>query len=340
MIKKLLVAIAFCLTGSLWLQGQDLHYSQFMSSPVYLNPATTGVFKGTFRLSLNGKNQWESITKPYQNISLAFDMAPLQRRFRRDAIGLGVVIHADIAGDSKFTTTTPALTASYIRVLDRRGRHTVSAGLQGGWVFRSINYDALSFSNQFNGSTYDPTLPDNEVFQLDNYNYFDLGAGAHWHYQMNREKSVYAGVGGFHFLHPKQSFMGDAQIKLDAKWNIYAGGQFNVSPVFDVLPQVLIMKQGPYSELLMGGQLKYIQNRYSKSEYTSVNVGLFYRNQDAMVFMTGFDYRQFVFGFSYDLNVSSLKPASNLRGGIEFSLVYVYNKYKQKRRKEIPCPIF
>lgn len=340
MSKKGLLICILWLTGGTLLHGQDLHYSQFMSSPVYLNPAATGVFKGTLRLALNGKNQWQSVTKPYQTLSLAVDMCPVQRRYRRDAFGMGLVLHTDVAGDSKFSTTTPALTFSYIRQMDRQSRHTLSLGLHTGWVFRSVNYSALTYGNQYNGFYYDPDLPDEEQYSLSNYSYFDIGAGAQWHFQFTRERNAYAGLAVYHFLHPHQSFMDNREIRLDMKWNAYAGAQIDVGPAVDVLPQFLFMKQGQYREFMLGAIAKYIQNRYSKTLYTAFNAGLFYRNSDAMVFMAGVDYRHFTLGISYDMNISKLKPASYYRGGLEFSLVYIYNNSKQKRRKEIPCPIF
>ena len=340
MIKKILSGIAFCLlTGSLC-TAQDLHYSQFMSSPVLLNPASTGLFNGILRVALNGKNQWQSVSKSYQSLSLAADFSPVKRRFRRDAFGLGLVVNADIAGDSKFSTTSPALTFSYIKSLNRNGSHLLSAGVQAGWVFRTINYDALSFPSQYNGYSYDPNLPVNEVFELRNYNYFDLALGAQWNYQLSRERQLFAGLSAWHLLKPRQSFMGDESIKLDLKWNIYAGAQININEQIDALPQLLFMKQGIYRELLIGSQFKFINNRYSKTEYTSLSAGIYYRNRDALILTTGFDYRHFAFGLSYDINVSGLKPASRYRGGLECSLVYIYGRYKTRKAHQVPCPIF
>jgi type IX secretion system PorP/SprF family membrane protein len=336
---RLILTVLLTSLSSL-LCGQDIHYSQFMTSPLNLNPATTGFFNGTYRLTLNGKNQWQSVSKPYQTLSLGFDMSPIQRRYHRDAFGMGVLINTDIAGDSKFSTTSPSLAFSYIRALNRKSSQMLSVGLLAGWVFRSINYSSLYFDNQYNGSYYDPNLGNNEDFRLTNYSYFDLGVGAHWHYQMSRERNVYAGLGAFHLLKPKQSFMGENGIRLDMKWSAYAGGQFDITQAVDLLPQILFLKQGVYREVMIGALAKYIKNRYSHIEYTSLNVGLFYRNKDAMVFTTGFDYKGFSFGLSYDMNVSTLKPASYYKGGLEFSLTYTYSKFKHKRRKEIPCPIF
>ncbi len=338
--QKRSALMVILLLFSYLLNGQDIHYSQFMSSPLNLNPACAGFFNGNYRLSLNGKNQWQAVTRPYQTLSLGFDMSPIQRRYHRDAFGMGLLINADIAGDSKFSTTSPSLMFSYIRSLNRRSSHMLSVGLMAGWVFRTIQYDNLYFDNQYNGSYYDPTLGSQEDFLLRNYNYFDLGTGLHWHYQLSREKNVYAGLSAMHLLKPKQSFMGDGAIRLDMKWTGYAGAVIDFSQSVDLMPQLLFLKQGVYREVLLGVMAKYIRNRYSPAEFTALSAGIFYRNRDAMVFMTGFDYKGFTFGLSYDMNVSKLKPASYYRGGLEFSLTYTYSKFKHKRRKEIPCPIF
>src|SRR3546814_18997064 len=45
--------------------AQDPHLSQYYSSPLFLNPALTGMFNGEFRLSGNQKTQWGRITNPY-----------------------------------------------------------------------------------------------------------------------------------------------------------------------------------------------------------------------------------------------------------------------------------
>lgn len=320
--------------------AQDLHFSQYYTSPLNLNPAQTGVFKGDYRFCLNGKSQWQSVTVPYQTISISFDMPAYKRKYHKDAIGAGIVINTDIAGDSHFSTTYPAISASYIRMLDRNAMHLLSAGVQFGYYFRSIKYSELYFDNQFNGNYYDPNLGNNEIFNRMGYSYADLGLGINYIYLQSRDRNYFAGVSLSHLMRPQQSFMGDNEIKLDMKLISYAGAEIGVSPVIDAIPEIMFMDQGQYRELLIGIRGKYIQNRYSILEYTSINAGIFYRNKDAMVFTTGFDYKQFSFGLSYDMNVSKLRPASSYRGGLEFSLIYIYSKSQYVRAKQIACPIF
>ncbi|WP_431213546.1 type IX secretion system membrane protein PorP/SprF [Puia sp. P3] len=59
---------------------------------------------------------------------------------------------------------------------------------------------------------------------------------------------------------------------------------------------------------------------------------------DAVIPYVGLDYSDFNLGVTYDVNVSSLKTASQSRGGIEISLIYI--KKKSDGRKGVPCPRF
>ena len=54
--------------------SQDIHYSQFYSSPLTLNPALTGVNDCTYRIAAMYRNQWQSVTDPYQTPSISFDI--------------------------------------------------------------------------------------------------------------------------------------------------------------------------------------------------------------------------------------------------------------------------
>src|ERR1044072_8988636 len=51
--------------------AQDLHFSQFMNSPLLTNPANTGFIPAAdYRLGMNYRNQWSSImTVPYKTMS-------------------------------------------------------------------------------------------------------------------------------------------------------------------------------------------------------------------------------------------------------------------------------
>ena len=58
---------------------------------------------------------------------------------------------------------------------------------------------------------------------------------------------------------------------------------------------------------------------------------------DALILSTRLDYNQFSVGFSYDLNISSLRPASNGNGAFEIALNYLICG---PGRRGVYCPTF
>ncbi len=62
---------------------------------------------------------------------------------------------------------------------------------------------------------------------------------------------------------------------------------------------------------------------------------------DALVPYFGLEYSTFRLGISYDVNISALKTASNGRGGMEVSLIYINNKKEGGRTPSfMRCPKF
>jgi hypothetical protein len=98
----------------------------------------------------------------------------------------------------------------------------------------------------------------------------------------------------------------------------------------------------------MFGSLVRLDLDKMKSDYYGVYFGLFGRfvgdaskslAADAVTFMTRLDVKQLSIAFSYDVNVSSLKLASDSRGGPEFSLIYI-GCLKRGNPKGVYCPRF
>ena len=112
-----------------------------------------------------------------------------------------------------------------------------------------------------------------------------------------------------------------------------------------LVPGVIVMSQGPSFQVNSGASLKFLLGK-SRSNYQAFQVGIWGRISnrydtgvlnDALILSTRFDYDNFSLGFSYDVNVSPLKPASNSVGGFEFALVY---KICGQERRNVYCPNF
>jgi hypothetical protein len=72
---------------------------------------------------------------------------------------------------------------------------------------------------------------------------------------------------------------------------------------------------------------------------TIVYMGSWFRFGDAVIPYIGLECGDLHFGAPYDINISSLKPGSNARGGAEISLIYI-KKPSDPSAKKLNCPKF
>jgi hypothetical protein len=89
---------------------------------------------------------------------------------------------------------------------------------------------------------------------------------------------------------------------------------------------------------MVGGAFMYNVNQ-TEFNPTNVYIGSWYRFGDAIIPYVGLEFGEWHFGVSYDVNTSSLKPASNTRGGVEVSLIYI-KKHVDPNAKKLGCPKF
>jgi type IX secretion system PorP/SprF family membrane protein len=106
-LKKILVAGGCMLLGTLGVEGQDLHFSQWFNSPLLTNPANTGFIPDAdYRFGANYRNQWSAImAEPYRTMSIWGDAQVFRDRIENGWMGLGGVIERDDAGASALTST-------------------------------------------------------------------------------------------------------------------------------------------------------------------------------------------------------------------------------------------
>jgi type IX secretion system PorP/SprF family membrane protein len=318
--------------------AQDIHYSQFNSSPHNLNPGQTGLFDGDWRFVGNYRSQWSAIPVPYKTFSLAADTR-LKTKLEKDVPGVGLQINNDKSGDSRFSTTQIFLSGSYIKKLTSDSTHFLSLGIQPGITTKSFDVNALTFDNQYDGDQYDPALTSGENFAKTRITYLDMGAGLAYLWRKNNRMKVNFGVSAFHLNRPKQSFFNNDDIRLDVKTTVSGIGQIPVRPKLDVLPSFMYQRQGKFHETLLGLFGKYYLKPINGTE-TAVSLGAFYRVKDAFILAAGMDYRNFNVGISYDVNTSKLREATNRRGGFEISIIYIFKKIVPFVAKKRVCPIY
>lgn len=340
-INSLLAKFAFvCLCAvfmSVTAKAQDIHFSQFQSSPLNLNPAQTGFFDGDYRIVANHRNQWKSVTKPYRTFSGSFDMALNGLSSSRNRYNAGILFNNDKAGDSELGLTQFSLSLSLLRAVGRDSIHFFSAGIQAGYVRRSINFSSLSFDEEYDGDVYNPNLGNTENFDNSGHGYTDISLGIAWLVRASEKFKAGAGLSVQHINQPSDAFFAkDAKVlpRLQADVKL----DFPISGKLDLVPSILYMSQGKFGELTGGTSIRFRLSELPGRKY-AFYVGGWYRQSDALIASAGIDYNNLNVGVSYDVNTSDLDRASNGRGGYELSLIYIIRRVKPVGIKP-PCPLY
>ncbi|HQX31340.1 MAG: PorP/SprF family type IX secretion system membrane protein [Flavobacteriales bacterium] len=326
------IALILFITASVF--SQDIHFSQFFNTPLALGPGSIGAFKGNYRLNTLFRQQWRAVTVPYRTFALGGDAANI---FGIKGLGLGAWAFNDRAGDSRLQQFHLSVGASYSLRLGRSGNSVLITGLQGGFTSLSLDNSALSFDAQYNGFQYDPSRATGEQFSRSSMFHPDLNAGMVYRYAPNDRQLTQVGLGLFNLTTPNIGFLGEPGVPLDRRAAVHVITQFPVTTKLDVLPMARYMRQGAYEELDLGANLRYILlDKFGLKR--ALQFGGHYRAADAGYLYAGFEYDDWTFGLSYDINTSDLVPASRNRGGIEISVIRIFKKYPPVPVRYKACP--
>ncbi len=320
-----------------FLYAQDVHFSQYKSAPLQLNPAQAGFAFCKLRVTANQRSQWRAVSVPFNTFYFGMDFKLYQDRQSRNVFGGGIMAYYDQAGDSKFGTSSVAGALSYFFALNDFQNHYISFGLSGSYNDRSYDYTKLVFGNQFMGDKFSAANYNGESFLNRGFHFVDFNAGVHWYYRPDDDYAYEAGVAVSHINRPPQSMLSDASIRLDRKITFYFNAEITQPDKRIISPGIYISRQGTYTEIIAGTMLS-LNGLNPGHNLSRFQAGLFVRPVDAAILMFGFDYQQITFGISYDVNYSKLRSASTLRGGFEFSALYMFHKKKKKKPGSIPCP--
>jgi type IX secretion system PorP/SprF family membrane protein len=339
-----LLCLACCLPGKI--QAQDPAFSQFFASPLTLNPALTGKFSGIVRVAGNYRNQWPQINNAFITSTISVDGNILTNKITNgDAWGVGLMAMTDRTANGTLTSNYVSLSTSYQKALDENGWNQIGVGFQGTYASKRLDGTKLTFEDQLDQQG-GWTLPSSEAIsghQID-LSYFDLNVGVLFNGSTDGNNNYYLGASAYHILQPTESFTGNSSYTLHPRYTVHGGYSF---PLSQSSNDNFIHLSGLYSnqsgavDAELGGAWSYTLNNDDANQPINLYLGTWVRFSnltDAIIPYIGLDISSFTLGMSYDVNVSSLKSASESQGGIEISLIYI--KKPSDGRKTIPCPKF
>lgn len=334
---KYLISLALVL-GFFQTQAQDPQFSQFYSMPLHLNPGFTGSTP-MHRFNMAYRMQWPNMPKAFNTMALSYDYNLVGLNS-----GFGLMFIHDNAGSANLESTN--ISGSYAYKINFGNGWVATPGLQFGHVVRSLDYGKLLLNDQigFGNSGIAPGTVDPQVLNMDKAGYFDFSTGL-----LLYNKRSWFGASVYHLNRPNFSLL-EGNEKLPAKYSVHGGlriplynGPMNRAKVSSVAPSFIYKKQGGFQQVDMGLHFYY----------EPIMVGAWYRGtigkeaynygkQHTAILLMGLNMPQFEVGYSYDLALSQVGPASG--GAHEITLTYLFktkDSNKMKRRdKFIPCPAF
>lgn len=318
--SALLLFLLFCFSGLITTHAQDIHFSQFKSAPLALNPANTGNINGNFRMVNNFRSQWVSFADPgYNTLSLSYDQ-PLRTKGGNFSLG-GLIIY-DKSGTIGMTVSKIYISGSYRKSV---AKNKYFFGLQAGGVIRQFNDANALYSSQFDNSSglLNPNLPSGEVL-AESMNYFNLNAGFLWKRDFNRFRSE-IGMSIFNLNFPKEGFS-DSKVRLQPKILYSAAFTFFVTRRFYIQPDIIYMHQSGAANFVAGSEFLLMPNQQTGSIEGFFMGGYirsgFNRTTDAAIITGGVKLLKLRVGLSFDLNISELQQYTNSIGAFEISIIY------------------
>lgn len=307
MMKLKLTILLIGLMGLL--QAQDVHFSQFYSAPIQLNPALTGYNTCMLRGGLMYKNQWRSVASPYVTYLGYVDGKLPYKLTGNDGVALGLQVYNDQAGGI-IRNFKAVAAASYNKKLFKSFVSVI--GVSVGVINRSLNTGGLLYDSQWNGTAFDPAMGSGEGYAATSMFKLDINAGILINmYKFGKNATL--GVSLNHINKPAINFLGPEQ-RLNMKINVHGGFKSNFGDNMMVEPQFAVSLDGLSTDIIFGANFIY--------PYKGIDLyfGVWDRVSGDIIPVVGFDYAGWLFLLNYDVNYSKLRNASGYRGGLELSL--------------------
>jgi type IX secretion system PorP/SprF family membrane protein len=316
--KYLPIGILLCFILGEPAQAQDPEFTQFYANPLYLNPAFAGTVRCP-RIALNYRNQWPSVVNgSFVTYSASYDQ-------HIDALkgGIGLLAMSDKEGRGILSTTSVSGIYSYQLNVTRK--FSIKAGAEARYLQKSIDWSKLTFGDMIDerrGFIYNSA---EQPYHLKRTN-VDFSAGL-----LGYSKKYFFGAAFHHLTQPEEGFLQvNGPARLPMKYTFHAGAVFPLDKKeSSISPNILYQQQQDFQQLNLGLYL-------NKGAMVG---GLWYRVNDAVIVLIGFQQQLIKFAYSYDLTVSKLVNSTS--GAHELSFAYQFEcKPKKRKFRTVSCPSF
>ncbi len=356
----MLFGMAFCIGGTS--VAQDIHFTNFRMAPLSVNPALTGAFEGTYRVSAIYRDQWAAIdnSRPFKTpfVSGEFNMLG-GVLLDHDWVSGGISFQRDQAGSIGMKNQMTALNVGYHIGMDKDYSRVFSVGVTYGSMNRGVDLMGITpevVENTITGgtpvATQIPGINGGAGETQQSISFTTLSVGLAYKMQLESGGLIRFGLNAGHINNPDASIfkVGGGQ-PIDStgggqppivrekdgfgpKLVFHGEGSFVMNEKVRLNPALIFQAQNGFKELAVQTTADYMLNR---EKQMVVIGGLGYRIGDAIELMGGVQIKDLKVMLSYDLTASSLTQAGG--GAFELAVGYVGRIYRTPQVKPVIfCP--
>ncbi len=315
------------------LHAQEVEFSQFFSSSVYLNPAFIGLEPEPY-VNVNYSSTGQVANGSVRTISSFTVGYPIQNltSISSQAAGFGLSMINQRRGFGGIYESLHVLgTGGYVLQLDVEGKRRIIFGLQAGIMRHQVNLSELQFGSQYNPYIgFDNSLSGEEIRLESTTNpIFNFGVAYTFtdhKLAMLSRKSLTVGFSAHSLNRPQEGFINNGKRPITYKSVLTS--RLRLSPQYFIHPSALFLFSSSTNQVNAGMYF----SRYVGPDYAVLlQLGTWYRVRDSFIFLGGIDFRNYRFGFSIDLNAAAFNPNNALvdqgvRSAFEISLKYTLRK--------------
>ncbi len=330
--------------------GQNIQFSQYYTSSLFLNPSLAGI-SPDLQVSLNHKRQLnpQGIEKEISQVSILYPFVS-QGFNSRQFGGIGVTAFNHSIDKGNYQENGLMVAGAYNLRLGLFSPDYVIFGLQGGYFNRSFNLNNSQWGSQYTpylGNGFDPNAPNpsQQYNQMARYPVFN--AGLTYYYNPSRtyrlyKFSAFSGLAVKHLNAPNKSFI-DNEVEREAMLFAYNGGfEFNVSYKLQWSPHAIFYYVNNVSSFNVGNYVAYTlsENRSFNANNLYLTLGVWYRFRESFIFTSGFQNKNLQFAFSYDLNGAFIFTEENEVAVPSFEISLIYTARRDSKGGRSSNPLF
>lgn len=299
------------------LQAQDPIFSQFFSSPLYLNPAFAGSGGGS-RLALNSRAQPFVGFKTFSTHAFSYD-----GYFPALSGGIGLLVTSDLQSGLIVNNQVSLIYSYHLRAGEN---FYIQFGAQAGYHRSDFKWQDLEWAG----------LPEDPP-PLENVHSANFAAGV-----LLYSETIYGGFSAHNLSEPPLDFYLNSDARLSRKYTAHIGlylrpgrdQRLGPQPRdFFISPNVIVQHQQAFTRINYGfyaGLSPFLAGMWLRQDLT---------RPYTLIFLLGTEFESFRLGYSYDHSLSGFSGA--MSGIHEISVSFLLGGESKKMKYRIlNCPSF